>query len=249
MKGGDVGIQWTNESAGDIFPHERFRLHRLYNFSSFSETISMHDMVHRGRNNQPLCEHPTAQFMAHVGFPELSAKPIRPQIEADGDLPVASYDVLISPYILAEIERFWPLERWQCVIDWCRLKNLNLGVLCGTTTPNLRDLAKINPYHQEHFADFHARMVHTLTGVDYIKDYPLGEVVKMMRKAKAVVTIDSGPSRLAYAADLKGKHLLLCNDSVSREWGANPDAVVIYKGMQQLGATEVIIALKEILHG
>lgn len=250
---GKVRLAWTNEAVGDLFPHEKYGITRVErcHVTPLFERVSIHDMVHypqmrEQRGFAPKCEHPTAQFMAFCGFPELSEKPIQPEI-VYGDYDAKTFEVVISPYILAEIDRFWPLERWQHVIDWCNSRGLSVAVVCGSKIPPLDDLKKVNPYSQAHFSSYAAVMKRSLINCEYIVDRPLGEVAWLMSRARAVVTVDSGPARLAYAVGVGRRHVLLCHNAVSREWGANPGCTLIYKNLREVRPADVIPIVESVL--
>jgi ADP-heptose:LPS heptosyltransferase len=238
QSGKKVALAWTNEAAAEIFPHEKYGIGRA-NKAKADIRVSLHDMVHKGIAYASMHEHPTAQFTAHVGFSQLSAAPIQPEI-AFGEYDVELTDVLISPYILAERERLWPLDRWQVVIDHLIAKGLSVGVLRGTVLPPHEDLAKINPYAQAHFYENAALMQPSLTGVEYITDRPLGEVAYRMSRAKLVITVDSGPARLAHGVNVGKRHILLCNTQVSYAWGTYEEATVLYRDLRTLQPEDVI---------
>lgn len=244
-------LYWTRPEVATLFPYEKYGMTHVESLPTGAPVtrISMHDMCHYGLKHPSQHQHPTCVFMAHVGFPELSHTPMRPEIVFDRDAVVPHYDFLLSPYILAELERMWALPKWQSVINELHklYPGASIGVLAGTTIPNPTDLKKINPYTQAHFYTNAQLMAHTLTGVTYEVDRPLREVAAMMAHVKrAVITTDSGPARLMHAVG--GPHLLLCNTAVDRQWGTYPEAKSLYVPMTHLEPYMVLGALRELLH-
>lgn len=235
---GGCSIVWQNNAVGDLFPHAKYGIGRLYDTSRASERISIHDMVHKGIAHPTKHGHPTAQFMAHVGFEELSTHALRPEIVYDQYPQSQTYDIIISPYILAEIVRFWPLDRWQKVLNYLHDNGYTVGCLGATALPPADDLKKISPHNQLHFEAYKAMMKKSMEYCDYVFDRPLGEVAYLMSKARAVITVDSGPARLMHAVG--GNHLLLCNSSVAKEWGTYPEATTVFEPLQSLEAARVI---------
>src|SRR6185437_2551320 len=249
-EGKDVAIAWTNADVAELFPHRKYGFHRLTGKRpACVEKISIHDMVHR-RNGVPFGAkrgHPTSQFLAWVGFPELSGEIHRPEIDdelpAHVDVPYA--DLLIAPYVLAEIPRFWALSNWQTVVDAVDAK-VSIACVGSARMPDLEGLKKINPHTQAHFAQNHAKMQPSLAhpNLKHYLDLPLRVVANMMRRAKLVVTVDSGPARLAHAVGCH--HLLLCNNDVARDWGAYPEAHTIFTNLATLSPHLVIAKVAEL---
>lgn len=249
-EGHEVAIAWTNPDVADLFPNRKYDLHRLTGkIPPNAERISIHDMVHR-RPQAPFGakrEHPTSQFLAWVGFPELSGDVHQPEI--DDDLPshveVPTADILIAPYVLAEIPRFWALDNWQVVLDSIE-PHVSIGCIGSARMPAMDGLRKINPFTQSHFPQNHAKMRASLAhpNLKYHLDLPLRVVANMMRRAKLVITVDSGPARLAHAVGCN--HLLLCNNDVTKDWGTYPGAHAIFTKMATLSPHDVIPKVAEL---
>jgi hypothetical protein len=123
---------------------------------------------------------------------------IRPELQFEMQA-VPEYDYLISPFS-EDKNREWPLHNWQLVLEHL---SAPVGVLGGAYEPK--------PWE----------------GVDYIYGRPLDEVCSLIAKAKCLITIDAGPSRLAHAL-AHPKHVLLCSSVVTQVWGSYPGARVIY---------------------
>lgn len=241
-------IAWTNPAVADLFPHEKYGIRRVLGPIPVNRTkLSIHDMVWDGVGRTPLHQHPTAQFMSYLGFHELSHRVHRPEIVFPESLDAKTYDVLVAPYILAEAERFWELPKWQTVIDYLVAQGLSVGVLRGSTIPPLEDLRKINRQNQAHFAVNAARMTRSLTGCEYIVDRKLTEVAYLMKRARLVLTVDSGPSRLAHAVNIGRKHVLLCSNHVSRDWGIYPECTSWYGSMNDLQLGDVVPLVDSVL--
>lgn len=244
-EGNDVEILWTRESAGDLFPHEKYGFRRVYELGPNYHHLSIHRAVHFGWKGHAQVGHPTAQFLAHVGFegrsftaPEIVYAETKDQ-----------YDVIIAPYVCADLGRFWPLDRWQAVIDALQndFPRSHIGVLASAELPDIDDLRKIDPRSQERFAQNHAAQNFSLLNVQYLIDRPLPEVADLMRKAKVVATVDSGPARLMQSvnADHGTPHVLLCQNTVDRNWGTYPEAISIYQDLSSVQPQQVYALMRE----
>lgn len=237
-EGHDVAILWTNEAVGQIFPHEKYGLSRT-TIDGPTERISIHDMVYQAGLQHAFHLHPTAQFMAFIGFPDLAFEPRRPEV-AIPDTASVEPDIVIAPYILAEICRMWPLDRWQIVIDGLRRARpqYSIAVLAGTKLPTDADAAKIAPWLPGRMDLIASFMRHDLRGVDYIVDQPLGDVARILANARLAVTVDTGPARLKHAVG--GQHLLLANNLVPLDWATYPGCRTLYRPLADLQPDDVL---------
>jgi hypothetical protein len=68
----------------------------------------------------------------------------------------------------------------------------------------------------------------------------------MMQEAKVVVTVDSGPSRLAHAAGIKN-HLLLSAKVVPEQWATHPGATVIRGDAGKWNPTEIAATIRGMM--
>ena len=164
--------------------------------------------------------HPIQHLFAYVGLAIPQEVP-RPQLQ----VPFASheqngepgFDVVLAPWTTAS-ERSLTKEEVRAVIK--ALGTLRVAVIGGEGDPRI---------HQDSF---------------YGRDLPF--VVRMMRKAKVVVTVDSGPSRLAHAAAIEN-HLLLSARVVPEQWATHPGATVIRGDAGKWDAGQIATTVRGML--
>jgi len=248
-------IYWSNSAVGELFPHAKYNVERVYKQPENDyEKISIHEMVHKGQKNTCHLDHLITHFLAYLGYSELSRYPIDPEINVSEDLTVPSYDFLIAPYVLADFARFWPLDNWRKVIQevQSRIPSATFGILGSKKLFDDSALAKITPGGTQHFyVDFnrqhHSNYPIHGAGIFEEFDKPLTYVVNLMRRTKrAVLTVDTGPSRLMQAVK-SVPHLILAHNSVGYDWCTYPGATLIHANMATLGSEQVVKTLFEIL--
>jgi hypothetical protein len=149
-------------------------------------------------NGLPGCTtlHPTQYLFARAGLPTPTTVP-QPQLAvSSGAAP--TYDVLLAPWTTAP-ERTLTFVQAQALVH--ALRPLRVGVIGGASDPPLGDC-----YHE------YGR--------------PYADVVRMMRAAGAVVTVDAFPNRLAHAAGI-AKHVLLATPATPPHWQGHPGAMIV----------------------
>jgi hypothetical protein len=245
---GNVALHWTNAAVGDLFPHEKYGFGRIYEdpreYGLPMERISFHDLVHHGGpKHSPRHGHPTCVFLAHLGFVEMSSAPVAPEFYIP-DLDVPSYDIVIAPYVLADMSRMWPMYRWQQLVDSLK-DDWRIAVIGGTKLPPDEELRKISNAGVGHFHDYHRQqMSQRIVGADEVFDRPLVEVACMLQRAKLVITVDSGPSRMMHG--IQGPtHIILAHATCSSDWCTHPGAIMLHNYMHNIEAERVISLARE----
>ena len=114
---------------------------------------------------------------------------------------VEKYDYVISPFT-EDKNREWDLNNWNKVL------------------PYLGKVAIIGSIREP--------IPWTFDNVDYIYGESLDYVCSLLEEADKIVTIDTGPSRLAHALNLGNKHYILCSCVVPLVWGTYPEAKKMY---------------------
>jgi len=127
-----------------------------------------------------------------------TASVLTPQISYNQEV-TETYDYVIAPFS-EDKNREWELSRWNNII------------------PNLGKVAVIG----------HSNDMTPWPNVDYHLGKSLDYVCSLMKNAKRVVTIDSGPSRLGHALELNDKQYILCSNIVPQAWGSYPQAKTLY---------------------
>ncbi len=148
--------------------------------------------------------------------------PTRPNIKIQrSDL---KYDFLISPFSASGVGvKDWNVNNWNIVIS--ELKNYGSIAVLGS-----------KHYNNEQ---------HGFVDVDFLFDYPLGELAYIIKNSKLTITIDNGISHLTYAAE--GKHLLLYPKCLPEVWVRNPNATILHGIPNSLSVEQVLTTIKSLI--
>ena len=148
-------------------------------------------------------KHPTQMFCEYAGLDD-PGEVMRPEVVFDGD--AQAYDYVVAP----------------CANDPAR------SMRAETFRDLLGRLALLGSVAVLGIGDGAAEVGAPLS-VDFLSDYPLPYVAGLLRNARrAVITVDSMPSRLAHAVGVRRRHVLLCADVVPREWAEYPGVRMVY---------------------
>jgi hypothetical protein len=174
--------------------------------------------------------HPIHMLMAWAGlevYPDVLPQPkIRvPEVAARDEVSV-SYDVVLAPWTDARERTMTPLQVRQLIVA---LSPGNFAVLGGATDDRLA----------------------LGTNAELGYGWPLDYVARVMRRAKCVVTIDSGPGRLAHAAGIGDRHIILDSTVTPQRSQGHPGATFVRGGIKDGQALwnieEIVAAIKEKL--
>jgi hypothetical protein len=81
-----------------------------------------------------------------------------------------------------------------------------------------------------------------------IEHEPLDDLVRLMRNAKCVITVDAGPSRLAYAAGVKN-HVILDSTVTPWQWQTHPGATHVPGRVEGTQAMWDVNEIAEVVRG
>jgi hypothetical protein len=110
--------------------------------------------------------------------------------------------LVVAPFT-QDRDRMWPIEKWTPVIDYFYKVGLPITVVGAASDPQ--------PWN----------------GVDYYYGRPLSDVGYFMRNAEfGVLSIDSGPSRLAQVVGVK-RHVVLSPVIYPEAWVAEPESIQV----------------------
>ena len=159
--------------------------------------------------------HPTRMFYRYLGLDDSGLDDVlQPEVVVDGTAPVCDY--VLAP-IANDPARSMKASLFSELLLW--LTKLGRVVVLG-----MRD----------------AWDGYASTGASFLSNRPLPYVAGLMRNArKAVITVDSMPSRLAHAVGVD-RHVLLCADVVPRLWGGYPGVRMVYGAPSSWTADAVI---------
>jgi hypothetical protein len=116
------------------------------------------------------------------------------------DVPQAG--LVIAPFT-QDRDRMWPVEKWNYVIESFLGADVPITVVGAASDPQ--------PWDE----------------VDYYYGRPLSDVGYLMRKAEfGVLSIDSGPSRLAQVVGVK-RHVVLSPVIYPEAWVAEPESIQV----------------------
>lgn len=184
--------------------------------------------IHKVREKET---HPTRHLAKQAGMdpsaPALLDRRSYPIPMAEPTQEVPQYDIVLAPHCRAP-ERTWPLSGWITLLFAIHnvYPKASIAVLGASDEPK--------PFEG----------IPGIAPVTYEYGRSLAEVVAIMRGARiAVVTIDSGPSRLAQLAGIEN-HVLICSDVVPRLWGGGNPAFTVYGPIKQLLSTSVLEAMR-----
>jgi len=80
--------------------------------------------------------------------------------------------------------------------------------------------------------------------IHYVYGAELTQIIHLMQRAKrAVITIDSGPSRLAHVANI-ANHLIICPDAYPKAWVTHPNAHMIVGNRKSWGVSQIVEAVQ-----
>lgn len=139
------------------------------------------------------------------------------------ELEAPIYDYLIAPWSL-DLRRVWPSENYPALFYTLRelQPDCRIGIIGALNDPR--------PWND----------------VDYVYGYGLSYVVKMMQTCRrAVITIDSGPNRLAHAANITN-HVILSPTCYPDFWVTHPTAVDVRGTPQTWNVDAIMNALERL---
>lgn len=163
-------------------------------------------------------EHATQILMRAAGVEPPKDIP-RPKIVFEDKAP--AYDYVIAPFTADQRERGWDMQNW-----WQLIAGLHgdVAVIGGANEQKISCI----PDSQHHYGK------------------ALGFIASLIKSArKAVITLDSGPSRLAHAVGCK-RHLLLCSNVVQQVWAMNPYGHTLYAEPHGWSVQQVLNAVKRV---
>jgi hypothetical protein len=152
----------------------------------------------------------TQAFMDNLGMPVPSIPP-KAKLIFDKE-EVESYDYLLSPFsrCLPESDKL-PVHVWQDFVNKFPAKYALLGN---------------SKFDDPNF----------IQGVTPVFDLPFSKVCNLYEKCKALISVVTGTSHLAF--HLGTKNILLVNQNMT--WGTNPDALCIRKRILTIKAEDII---------
>ena len=177
--------------------------------------------------------HPIQHYMQQGGveWPEAVPRPLF-NLPKRPNYPVQRFDFLIAPFA-NETNRQWgtsPEEQaanWRALFRQLRVEvpGCSIGVIGGGA-------------HQFRWWDYEC--------ISYVYDRPLAEVVLMMQCAGCVITVDSGPNRLAHGANISHHFLLSPTDVFPEVWITHPKAHQIYaKSSTRWSVDQILSVISE----
>lgn len=161
-------------------------------------------------------EHPARLYFKQAGLPMPEGVP-QPEVRIDGE--AGAYDFLVAPWS-HEPSRSLTNEEAYALIQ--RLANEYPGasfVIVGSGESPQCHVPGVN------LTEFYGQRYATV-----------GRMMQLARRA--VITVDSGPNRLAHAVGID-HHVLLCADVVPEVWGGHPKVKMLY-GRRNWTAENVI---------
>ncbi len=159
--------------------------------------------------------HPTVGFFKLYNETPPNERAIQPEIEFEVKDEHPAYDYVISAMSRANGVRMWPLDEWRKLIPQLP------GSVCMVGSAD-----EAQPFE----------------GIDYYLGHSLQDVAAVLSKAKCVITIDNGISRLTHAVG--ANHILLCSNVVGEVWGSYPGATLVYDGPKNFGVDRVLALAK-----
>lgn len=174
-----------------------------------------------GYRFHPNMMHPIHSLMAFAGLDVDPRVLPQPKIKLDEESAV-SYDILLAPWAKAK-ER--TLNQQQSIDLYCELRLAGYNVAFAGA-------AKDAPGYGDGFYD-----------------RPFGFVANLMRAAKVVVTADSFPGRLAHAAGIGERHIILDSGATPPQTQCHPGATMVrgQRGAVGGGATWNLTDLRETI--
>lgn len=155
----------------------------------------------------------TQAFMDNLGLPVPNFPP-KVVLGFDKE-EVEAYDYLLSPFsrCLPESDKL-PASVWQDFVNKFPAKFALLGN---------------SKYDDTNF----------IKGVTPVFDLPFSKICNLYGKCKAVISVVTGTSHLAF--HLGTKNILMVNQNMT--WGTNPEALCIRKRISTIKAEDIIICL------
>jgi len=172
--------------------------------------------------------HPTSYLFAQAGLPVPPDLP-RPRLGVIPLLGIQAYDFVVAPFADDHHgERSFPWGDWATVFYALR----SAWPTCSILVVGAKDDPKPWPLDEGPGRDHEA--------VEYLYGAPLRTVVACMLSARrAVLTVDSGPNRLAWAAGVPN-HIILASDVVPQEWASYPGSLCYRSSVRHLNAASVM---------
>ena len=164
-------------------------------------------------------KHPTQYLMAWagLGFPDTVPQPMLNVEDDDSDFEC---EVLIAPWSPAEV-RSLTVGEARSLYQTLSLAGRSVALVGG-------------------------RSDYRFDGARMIYGEPYANVVRKMRRAGCVVTVDSFPSRLAHAAGIK-RHLILDSGATPKAWQGEPGAVFVEGKPGQWNVDTIIAGIDRVL--
>jgi len=149
--------------------------------------------------------HPTQLYFLQVGLPQPAEVP-QPKVTIDGE--AGAWDFIIAPWS-HDPARSLSNEQSYHLIDMLNqtYPGSSFCIIGSTDSPQTHvPGVNLTEYYGQRYMSI-GRM--------------------MLNARKAVITVDSAPSRLAHAVGCT-KHVLLCSEVVPEQWGTWPGARLLY---------------------
>ncbi len=200
----------------------------MLNYQVLTDHTMMH-VVHlsitRSLSQRGRYAHPIQQYLAQAGtFIDYVPQPM---INIHPHFSVREFDFIVAPWSADEF-RMMPVDIWTGLFNVLqdRFPLCSIAVIGRDGDPR--------PWHDH------------IGGIRYLYGLPLANVASFMRRARrAVITIDSGPNRLAHAANIRN-HIILAPDVYPSNWVGHPGAILITGSRQSWAHAEIVDAIMRI---
>ncbi len=147
----------------------------------------------------------TRAYLKAIGLELLAQQPRNPEVILSvglGEEPEEKFDFLVAPFSASDngtLTKVWPTEHWKFLISTLHDHGQKIGILGGASD----DTGQLGE------------------GGLPILGKSLSEVCRMVRTAKAVVTVDCGVQWLCQG--MQANHVLLLPQTAHPNWTANPN--------------------------
>lgn len=217
----DLQILFRNEAVAALLP-KNLRERCTWDIPNGQHdilTLGAWEAVQRyGRN-----EHATQVLMRLAGVEPPKDIP-RPRIVFEDKAP--AYDYVIAPFTADQRERGWDLNNFDLLVDaiYEQIDDNASVAFVGGPKDNMEPLFPEQCYQGK----------------------SLAYVASLMKNArKAVITLDSGPSRLAHAVGCK-RHILLASNVTPLVWQTHPGCHALYADPHGWSVQQVLNAVKSV---
>jgi hypothetical protein len=178
-----------------------------------------------GYRHHPAMKHPTQHLMERAGYQ--APEPLRPRLKAVVSETI--YDVLVAPWSRARERSLTPAEAGG-VIKPLLDQGYRIGVLGAEGEPMPAGC-------EEHIG----------SRLTLLYGLPLLTVVGLMKASPCTVTADSAPNRLAHAADITERHILLETALTPPQWQGYPGVTAVKGSMNCWKPEPILDAISEKL--